>query len=290
MGNSVSTSYPEVWSRITAVNFDAASVAASECNRSVEADLKEYGDTVHVARYGNVTVRSLTDSVDITVDAVAVTDDTLVLDQQKYFNFHITTLERAQTKLDLMKGFMKRAAVAMAQTMDTRIFTHYSDATGGVMGSTTAPITLTPDSVYAEFVEARRLLNAANALNTDSADNGEDGPVALIDVNTEAIILRSPDFIKSTATGDSVIRNGEIGRLAGFRVKVSNRITAVSGTIPLMFFTRDFISLAVRISPQNMEMYKPEKRFAMGCKGLMFYGTKVFNPLAGVTLYRQTTS
>lgn len=290
VANSVSLAYPEVWSRYTAINFDAASVAASECNRSVESDLAAFGDTVHVQKAGNITTRSYTAGTDITVDAVSLTDDTLVLDQAKYFNFHIDALEKAQSKLDLMKMFMKRAAVSMAQTMDTRIFTHYADATGGSIGSTTAPRTLTPDGVYADFVEARRLLNAANALNTESADNGADGPVALVDVGTEAIILRSPDFIKATSTGDSVVRSGEIGRLAGFRVKVSNRITAVTGTTPLMFFTNDFISLAVRISPNNMEIYKPEKSFSMGCKGLMFYGTKVFNPAAGVVLYKSTTS
>jgi hypothetical protein len=186
--------------------------------------------------------------------------------------------------------FSKRAAIAMAQTIDTRIFTHYADTTNTTLGSTTTPVTLTPDNVYNYFVDARRLLQSANALDSESADDGASGPVALIDVQTESLILRSPDFIKATQTGDSVVRNGEIGKLAGFRVKVSNRITAVSGTIPLMFFTRDFISLAVRIPPNKMEMYKPEKRFGMGMKALMFYGTKVFNPTAGVTLYRLSTS
>lgn len=281
MPNSIGTggtlSVPAIWSKYMALTLDAESVMAPLCNRSVEGDLASAGDTVHVQKWGNVSISSYVVASNNSVQTVSVTDQTLLLDQQKYFQFVIDDVEKALSQLDLVKGFSQRAMIAMAQVVDTRIFTHYADATN-VLGSTTAPIQLSADNVYSWFVESARLLDVANV--------SEDSRVAVIDTFTKSLIRKSPDFIKNTATGDAVVRKGDIGELAGFRVVVSNRITAVTGTTPLMFFSPDFISLAMRISPDKFVTYTPELQFGTGVKGLALYGTKVFNPACGVTLYR----
>jgi len=282
MPNSISGAVPAVWSKYLAKTFDAASVMVPLVNRSVEGDLASAGDTVHVQKYGNVSVSNYTEGSDNTVQTVSLTDATLVLNQKKYFQFVIDSIEQATAHLDLVKGFSKRAMVTMAQTIDDRLFTHYADTdAANVIGTTTNPISLTIDNVYHYFIEARRLLKAKNAL-----EGLDDDPVAVVDVGTEALILKSPRFVQQTSEGDSVVRKATIGHLAGFRVVVSNRITAVSNTLPLMFFTKDFISFAMRITPDKFETYKPEKQFGTGVKGLAFYGSKVFNDDAGVVLYK----
>jgi hypothetical protein len=279
MPNSISGSVPAVWSKYMAKTFDAKSVMSPLVNRSVEGDLANSGDTVHVQKWGNVSVTDYTTGTDFSVQTVSLTDTTLVLNQQKAFQFVIDSIEAALSQLDLVKGFSERAMIAMAQVVDDRLFTHYADVqAGNTIGSTSVPITLTPDNVYGYFVAAGLLLDNANV--------PAESRVAVIDPTSKSFILRSPDFIKNTATGDSVIRNGQIGQLAGFDVVVSNRITTVTSTKPIMFFTPDFISMAMRISPDRFETYKPEKQFGTGVKGLSFYGTKVFNPAAGVTLYK----
>lgn len=280
IGSAGTLSVPAIWSKYMAKNFDAESKMAPLVNRSVEADLANAGDVVHVNKWGNISVTDYTVGTNFTVQTVAVTDDTLTLNQKKAFQFVIDDIEKATSNLDLIKGFTKRAMVSMAQTVDDRLFTHYADVqAGNTIGSTALPRTLTPDSVYDEFLRVAQILDEANV---DS-----EGRVAVIDPATKRVILKSPDYIKQTSTGDSTVRGGDNSiELAGFRVVVSNRITTVTSTKPLMFFTPDFISLAMRLSPDRFETYKPELQFGTGVKGLAFYGSHVFNPAAGVTLYK----
>lgn len=272
-----SFSYATIYSKFLIKNFDAESVLLPLVNRSVEADLANYGETVQVQKFGDVTVSTYTPGSDFNPGTVSMTTDTLTLNQVKAFHFVIDRVEQAKAHHELVKGFTKRASISMAQTVDDRLLGHYADVSAGnILGSDSLPITLTSDNIFDYFVEAGKLLDEDNI--------PAEGRVAVIDPTTKALIVRSPDFVKNTATGDSVVRSGNIGEMNGFRVVVSNRITTTSGVKNLMFFTPDFISLAMRIDPGSIETYKPEKQFGTGVKGLALYGSDVFHPTAGVVL------
>lgn len=276
---NISLSYPEVWSKYMAKNFDAKAVMVPLVNRSVESDIAQEGDTVNVQKWGNVTVNSYTASTDTTITGVALTNDTLVLDQSKYFHFNIDDTEKAMSHLDLIKGFTERGMIAMGQTIDDRLFTHYADFdSGNRVGSAAAPITVTADNVYDYFVQMGQILDEDNIPESER--------VAVVDPGTKAAILRSPDFVKATAKGDSVVEKAMIGDLAGFKVVVSNRITTVTNSKPLMFFHPEAISFAMRIDPNKVKMYEPEKQFGKNVKALAHYGSKVFNSTAGAVLFK----
>lgn len=280
MGNTnFSLSYPEIWSKYLAKNLDAESVAVPLVSRSVESDIKNFGDTVNVQKYGNVTANSYTAGSDTSVEAVALTNAQLILDQAKYFRFVIDRLEEAQTMQDLVKGFTKRGMIALSQAMDDRIFTHYADASASnVIGSTTIPRTITKDNVWGYFIDMGQKLDEANVPS--------EGRVAIIDPGTKALLVRSPEFMRDTQMGDTTVTKGTVGQVNDFKVVVSNRITTVTGSKPLMFFHPEFISLAVRINPNNVETYKPEAQFGTGVKTLIFYGSKVFNASMGGVLHK----
>lgn len=274
MPNSVSGANPAVWSKYIAKTYDASSLFVPLVNRSVEADLSSEGDVVHVQKPGNITVSNYTVGTDFAGQTVSLTDDTLTLDQKKAFMFTIDDIEKALSQHDLIKMFIGRGAVAMAQTMDDRIITHTADAlAANKIGTTAAPVTLTQDNIYSYFVKA--------AQNLDEANIPADDRVFVIDPATKALLLKSPDLIKATAKGDSIIEKATVGELAGFRVVVSNRYTTASNTRTLMYFHRDFISLAVRLNPGKIEMFRDPNQFGTRVRSLAFYGSKVFNSAAG---------
>src|SRR5690606_13437264 len=102
----------------------------------------------------------------------------------------------------LVKGFIKRAMISMAQTVDSHLLARAADVNAGnIIGTDMAPITLTKDNIYGYFVDAAKMLDEDNI--------PAEGRVAVIDPDTKALILKSPDFIKATATGDAVVRKGE---------------------------------------------------------------------------------
>ncbi len=276
MANSFAAGFPEIWSKKFLRNYDAASVVAALVNKDYQNDLATSGDKVHAATFGDVTVGTYTPGSDVAVQSVSLTDTEMDLDQFKAFNLVIDATEISRTHLPLVNGWTKRASVAMAQTVDTRLLGHYADVdSGNIIGSAAAPIALTKDNVHEYFVDARRILHEDNVMEM---------PVAVIDPDTHALLEKSEQLTHATQSGDGVIRNGFAGKFAGFKVVVSNRIATVSGVKNLMFFTKDFISLAVQIPIKGFETYKPEKQFGTGLKGLALYGSKVFQPTTGVVL------
>lgn len=285
MANTFSVHYPEIWSGYMAKNFDAESVALQYCNHSVESDISSEGDTVRVTKFGDITVGNYSVGSDISDQDVTSTSDTLTLDQIKSFRFVIDDTEkaRASNKIDLVKGYTGRAKVAMAQTLDTFLLAKSADVSAGnVVGSASAPITLTADNIYDYFVQMGQILDEDNI--------PPESRYALIDPSTKALILKSPDFVKNTAMGDGVVRNGmkkihgKIGEMAGFDVVLTNRQATTAGVKDLLFAHREFLSVAVRFSPTNFATGRTEKRFADYVQGMMFYGAKVFNPTAGAVL------
>lgn len=279
MANSISGSVPAVWSKYLAKTYDANSVFVPLVNRDVQGSLASEGDTVHVQKFGNVTVGDYTVGSDNSIQTVSLTDTTLVLDQKKYFQFVIDDIEKATSQHDLVKGFTARGMITMAQTMDDRVITHTADAlSANKIGTSSVPITLTQDNIYHYLVQAKQNLDQANVPMEDR--------VFVIDPASMSLLLKSPDLVKNTPKGDSIVEKATIGDIAGFRMVVSNRYATAAGLMTLMYFHKDFISLAVRISPDKVELYKPEKQFGQGVKCLAFYGSKVFNAAAGGTLVK----
>ncbi len=279
MANSFSTTYPEIFSKTLLKNFDKATVMGKLVNRDYEGEIKNYGDIVNAVLYGNVTIGDYTPGSDVAVQNLSLTNYQMPIDQKKAFNAVIDLVEITQSNLDLVNGWMGRAAVALGETADDRLLGHYADVdAGNIIGSDAAPITLTKDNIYGYFVEAGKLLDADGI--------PAEGRYAVIDEDTKALVLNSPDYVKATSGGDTVVRSGKVGMMAGFEVHMTPRLTAVSSVKNLMFMTKDFISLAFQIPADHIKTYEPEKQFGTGLKGLALYGSKVFHPKAGVVLKR----
>lgn len=72
-----------------------------------------------------------------------------------------------------------------------------------------------PEGVRAEIVALRKTLNKRNVPAT--------GRILVVGVDVEELILNDPQFVRVDQSGsDSALRAAEIGRVAGFRVVVSN--------------------------------------------------------------------
>lgn len=281
MPNSgISSHYTTIMAKALIKNLDAKSVILPYVNRSMEADFSKGGVTAQRAKLGDVATQSYSESVDMTVSAVTSTSDTITLDQKEGFNFVIDDIEELNAQnIDLVKGYMGRADIAMTQLIDTHILGKYASVSAGnILGTDGAPITLTKSNIYGYFMDAKKMLGEDNILDYSGGEL-----VAVVDVDTCNLIERSDEMIHATAAGDGVVRNGYKGHYAGFKIVQSNRIATASGVKNLMLFNTElFIDFVLRV--KKVKMYDPEKQFGKGVKGLAYYGSKVFHPTAGVVL------
>jgi N4-gp56 family major capsid protein len=266
---------PEVWSKELGVIFDKKTVMANLVNTKYQGEIKKYGDVVHVRTFGNVTVSDYTRNMSISYEVLTDPTQSMTIDQQKYFAFKVDDLDLAQSDTDIMKGYTERAAVAIRNVVDSRLLNHLSDVhADNIIGGTT-PVALTKTNIYDNIVRLAELLDVKNIPNEER--------FLVITPKAKSLLLQSDQFTRASSLGDSVVQNGFIGNVAGFGVYVTTNMPTLSGNVvPLLAFSRDFISFASQVS--QVESVRPTDQFCHAVRGLYLYASKAFSPEAGALL------
>lgn len=273
---AVTTFIPELWSARLLYALEKAHVATNLVNRNYEGEISNHGDTVHINTIGAITVKSYTKNTDIAdPEVLSTTDQILVVDQSKYFNFQVDDVDKVQAAGELVDTAMGRAAYALADVSDAYLFGVIAAgaAAGNTIGSAAAPVALTASNVYENIVKLKTKLDKANVPNT--------GRTIVVPPDVHSLLLLDDRFAKSTATaGQEALINGLVGRIAGFDVYMSNNVKTGVGTdtgkTPYFEITAQ-ITDATTYAEQiiKTEAYRMEKRFADAVKGLHVYGAKV---------------
>ena len=119
---SVAKFIPTIWSARLLEHLDKAHVYAALVNRDYEGEIKNFGDKVKINQIGDITIKDYTKGSDIDdPEELTGSDQELVIDQAKYFNFSIDDVDNAQTNPKLMDEAMQRAAYGMNDTTDSWI-------------------------------------------------------------------------------------------------------------------------------------------------------------------------
>lgn len=273
---AVTTFIPELWSARLLYALEKAHVATNLVNRNYEGEISNHGDTVHINTIGAITVKSYTKNTDIDApETLTTTDQTLVIDQAKYFNFQVDDVDKVQAAGELVDTAMGRAAYALADVSDAYLLGVIAAgaAAGNTIGSAAAPIALTASNVYENIVKLKTKLDKANVPNT--------GRTIVVPPDVHSLLLLDDRFAKSTAAaGQEALINGLVGRIAGFDVYMSNNVKTGTGTdtgkTPYFEITAQ-ITDATTYAEQiiKTEAYRMESRFADAVKGLHVYGAKV---------------
>ena len=273
---AVTTFIPELWSARLLYALEKAHVATNLVNRNYEGEISNHGDTVHINTIGAITVKSYTKNTDIDApETLTTTDQTLVIDQAKYFNFQVDDVDKVQAAGELVDTAMGRAAYALADVSDAYLHGVIAAgaAAGNTIGSAAAPVALTASNVYENIVKLKTKLDKANVPNT--------GRTIVVPPDVHSLLLLDDRFAKSTATaGQEALINGLVGRIAGFDVYMSNNVKTGTGTdtgkTPYFEITAQ-ITDATTYAEQiiKTEAYRMESRFADAVKGLHVYGAKV---------------
>ena len=266
---AVTTFIPELWSARLLYALDKSHVAAQLVNRDYEGMIRQHGDTVHINSIGAVTVNDYTRNTDINDPEVLTTEDqTLVIDQSKYFNFQIDDVDAAQVAGDMMDTAMQRAAYALNDTSDAFLLGVIAVGadSGNIIGSSSA-VTLSAENVYENIVALKTKLDKANVPTS--------GRYIVVPPEIHALLLLDDRFVKASdgGTANATLLNGEVGRVAGFTVYMSNNVPFSTDTWSIPASVAYSTTYAEQIV--STEAYRMAERFADAVKGLHVYGAKV---------------
>lgn len=270
------TSYiPELWSARILSKLQPNLVYANLMNRDYEGEISQYGDTVHIASVGDVTVKAYTKNTDIDdPEDLSTEDQTLIIDQMKYFNFSVDDVNKAQMRTDLMDQYAANAAFSLRKDADTYCATILSAGEIGKdagLGDDTTPLELTdPGSAYDLLVSMQIAL--------DEADVPDVGRWVVVPFAFKGLMEKDDRFVMTgTAQAENRLANGFAGRAAGFDIYTSNQVPNTSKT---KYKIIGSVPMAATFADQILETeaYRPQKRFSDAIKGLHVYGAKVTMP------------
>jgi hypothetical protein len=119
----------------------------------------------------------------------------------------------------------------------------------------------------------------------DEADVPEQGRFVIVPPWYEGLMLKDDRFIKTgSSAAENRLANGIIGYAAGFIVLKSNNVPKVAAGQGVVenykIIAGHNIAWSFAEQVNQVEAYRPEKRFADAVKGLHLYGCKVVRPEA----------
>lgn len=275
---------PAVWAGSILRNLHKNHVygQAGVVNRDYEGDIKDFGNTVQINAVGPVTIGNYVKNTNITdPQALTGTGQTLTIDQAKYFNFQVDDIDAAQTKPKVMAEGTYEAAYALSDTSDQFLAGFYTSvAAGNTIGTSAAPVVVTPTTAYQYLVNLKTLLDQSNC--------PRQGRWVVVPFWFEGMLLNNPLYVsfgtpasrQSLEEGDlgnGGAKNGQIGRTAGFDVLTSNNVPNVGGA-QYQIIAGHPIALTFAEQISKVEAYRPPLRFADALKGLHLYGAKLVRP------------
>lgn len=172
-------------------------------------------EAVNIPRGSDLSAAAKSEDTAINVSHFTYAADSLTLGQ-RYVAVDVDDIARVQSNIPIMQDLISRMGVALADDLDTLIYTqlkncssaspdHLVDYTDGTNN----------DIEVADITNARKLLNIQKVPQMDR--------FMLIPPTQENYLLNIDSFVEADKYGSrEALMNGEIGRLFGFKVIMSN--------------------------------------------------------------------
>ena len=263
---------PEIWSALLLVALRKSLVYSAFTNRDYEGEIAEAGDTVRITSVGRPTIGNyVPGSTVISPETVADSQRTLVVDQAKFFAFQVDDVDKRQAKGGILDQLKDEAAYAFADTVDQYIASFYTSIQAANQLGSISVSAATPSQAYDNVLVPLKV-------KLDKANVATQGRSVVVTPDFHGVLLRDPRFIKVNESGTSEgLRNGMVGRAAGFDILLSNNAPNTSGSEFVTIAGNDrAITYAEQIN--KVEAYRPQSSFSDAVKGLLLYGAKNVRP------------
>jgi hypothetical protein len=136
MANNLAAFNSEAWSERLATKLDQINVMLPLVNRNWEGDLRQ-NKTVWVRTAGNITMGSYSRGGTISYQDLTPTKESFSVNDGEYFAFEVDDLDKAQSDINAMDLYLRRAVVAMNNTVEAKLLSAYSSA-GVALGAAPA--------------------------------------------------------------------------------------------------------------------------------------------------------
>lgn len=182
------------------------------------ADIVPGAKEVDINRRTGLTAEDKAEGSDYTAQKFTWAADSLVLDQRQGVYVELTGDAQIESLLNQESSILDASIIGLVEALEAKIYTALAAASAATPDHRLAFETADVLSLN-DIISARKLLNKAKAPKTDR--------FLAINSDQEADLLRLENFLHADKYGDRMpLINGEIGMLLGFRVLVTEYVTA----------------------------------------------------------------
>lgn len=259
---------PAVWSARLLEHIQTKAVLTQDgvVNRSYEGEIRNVGDRVYIHDVDNIQVFEYQKGQDLASrQALDARRKELVIDKAFAFNFAVDDIVYYQSKPKFMDRAMEKAGSELRLKAEKEVakLAIYAGPDIEIRGITD------PEEAYSAIVEARKALVKNNA--------PEGNWWLAVSPEFYALLLKSEKFVDASKAGTTEgLRNGVVGKVAGFTVLETNNLLEDENGVHMMAGTPYSIAFAEQIT--KIEAYRPENTFADAVKGLYVFGCAVLYP------------
>lgn len=265
---------PEIWSAEVKRAVESNLVMANLVLRDFEGEIRQKGDTVHVADISNLTVGDKAAGTDVSFEAVTEDKTSILIDKHKYAAFKLEDIVAVQSNVNLLSQYSSKIGYGLAKAVDTDLLSLYVALSQSVGADNTA-ITETT------FLSAIQYLDLADAPETDRS--------GVFSAGQKANFLAVDQFVRYDSTGiggqQNPILNGQFGELYGVRIFFTTNVTTTgspAGDHNLVFHKEAF-ALAMQRDIRVQSQYSL-KSLAEEVVGDVLYGVKEYRDSFGVVV------
>lgn len=276
----MSTNYSEfigsIWSQKINAGLNKTVAMLQVVNRDYQADADQGVEKINIISPDAVEASAYTGTIP-SYGTLSTTPTALVLDQKICFGISVPDIAEAQSNVNIIDCVTEQAKKGMEAAIDTYLFGLNTGAlAANKLGTSAAPISIAAASVYSKFVSLAKTLKLTGALN------GANQGWVVVHPDVEEVLLLSPEFIGASNAGDTTVREGSIGKIAGLDVFVSNNVGKNAGNYTVLAGTKEGITYASQMT--KIETIRAQASFDSIVRGLYTFGALVVNPKALATL------
>lgn len=247
-------------------------------NRNYEGEIKQNA-TCNIISVGEITVGTYTGAA-ISAETLATTGITFTADEKDYFAFDVLDTQQLGSFNVLVNDGSKKAAQAMARSVDDFIAGLHTQITTNVLGNDTTPVVVGFDSVAGELLPTQALAELYGKLSDSNADQSS---VSVVLPGWYGKALLAELKGRNTLYGDSALSVGTApgklnigGSLEGFaNIYISNNVDNTAGAEYKVMAGTPASSITFGMALENVETTRLEANFGTRVKGLNVYGGKI---------------
>jgi hypothetical protein len=278
----------EVYAGKLLVKFYEATVVGAIASTDYEGEIKAHGDNVIIRTVPDIVIRDYKIGQNLNYETPTPGKVELPIDQAKYYAVKINKVQQKQADISFADKWAEDGSNQMKIAIDRDCLLamvggaaaeNKGDAAGKLsgninLGKAGAPVGINSGNVIEKIVEFGQVLAEQDVPESE---------LALVIPAWMATKLKTSDLKDASMTGDgeSVLRNGRLGRIDNFTLYRSNCLPKVADVVASKVCTyvyavhKSAVAFATQLV-ENETLPNPND-FGTLMRGLQVYGRKVIN-------------